>query len=151
MRFLFPGFLFALLAIAIPIIIHLFNFRKFRKVYFSNVRFLKSIEQQTASRQNLKHLLVLFARILAIIFLVLAFARPYISADDSAGTARQAVSIYIDNSYSMEGVNREGTLLDEARRRAKEVAGEYGLNDRFQLLTNDLRESTKDCSVMKIS
>ena len=137
MRFLFPGFLFALLAIAIPIIIHLFNFRKFRKVYFSNVRFLKSIEQQTASRQNLKHLLVLFARILAIIFLVLAFARPYISADDSAGTARQAVSIYIDNSYSMEGVNREGTLLDEARRRAKEVAAEYGLNDRFQLLTND--------------
>ena len=101
MRFLFPGFLFALLAIAIPIIIHLFNFRKFKKVYFSNVRFLKSIEQQTASRQNLKNLLVLAARILAITFLVFAFARPYIARDDAKVSARQVASIYIDNSYSM--------------------------------------------------
>ncbi|NEU08403.1 hypothetical protein GZH53_08795 [Flavihumibacter sp. R14] len=137
MRFLFPGFLFALLAIAIPVIIHLFNFRKFRTVYFSNVRFLKSIDQQTASRRNLKNLLVLAARVLAITFLVLAFARPYISNDKSAGTSRRVASIYIDNSYSMEGVNREGTLLDEARRRAKEIAAEYSLNDKFQLLTND--------------
>ena len=137
MRFLFPGFLFALLAIAIPIIIHLFNFRKFKKVYFSNVRFLKSIEQQTASRQNLKHLLILVMRILAISFLVFAFARPYISEDPNAAASRQVVSIYIDNSYSMEGVNREGSLLDEARRRAKEIAAGYNINDRFQLLTND--------------
>ena len=137
MRFLFPGFLFALLAVAVPIIIHLFNFRKFKKVYFSNVRFLKSIEQQTGSRQNLKNLLVLAARVLAITFLVLAFARPYISNDERGGMARQAVSIYVDNSYSMEGVNREGTLLDEARRRAKEIAAQYSLNDKFQILTND--------------
>ena len=137
MRFLFPGFLFALLAVAIPIIIHLFNFRKFKKVYFSNVKFLKSIEQQTASRQNLKNLLVLAARILAIVFLVFAFARPYIQNNDATASNRQAVSVYIDNSYSMEGVNREGSLLDEARRRAKEIATAYTLNDKFQLLTND--------------
>ncbi|HUH33086.1 MAG TPA: BatA domain-containing protein, partial [Daejeonella sp.] len=137
MRFLFPGFLFALLAIAIPIIIHLFNFRKFKKVYFSNVKFLKSIEQQTASRQNLKNLLVLAARILAIAFLVFAFARPYIRNNVATASSRQSVSVYIDNSYSMEGVNREGSLLDEARRRAKEIAAAYTLNDKFQLLTND--------------
>jgi len=137
MRFLFPGFLFALLAVAIPIIIHLFNFRKFKKVYFSNVKFLKSIEQQTASRQNLKNLLVLAARILAIIFLVLAFSRPYIRNNDTTASSQQSVSVYIDNSYSMEGVNREGSLLDEARRRAKEIAAAYTLNDKFQLLTND--------------
>lgn len=138
MRFLSPGFLFALLAIAIPIIIHLFNFRKFRKVYFSNVRFLKFVQIQTSSRQHLKDRLILAARILALSFLVFAFARPYIpNAEQKNAYQEQVVSIFIDNSYSMEAVNKEGTLLDEAKRRAKEIASAYSLNDKFQLLTND--------------
>ncbi|MHB1177052.1 MAG: vWA domain-containing protein [Daejeonella sp.] len=138
MRFLSPGFLFALLAIAIPIIIHLFNFRKFRKVYFSNVRFLKSVQIQTSSRQHLKDRLILTSRILALTFLVFAFARPYIPNPEQNGSFQQeVVSIFIDNSYSMEAVNKEGTLMDEAKRRAKEIASAYSLNDKFQLLTND--------------
>lgn len=138
MRFLSPGFLFALLTIAIPVIIHLFNFRKFRKVYFSNVRFLKNVQIQTSSRQHLKDRLILAARILGISFLVFAFARPYIPLADQLNTFQQQVlSIYIDNSYSMEAVNKEGTLLDEAKRRAREIASAYSLNDKFQLLTND--------------
>lgn len=138
MRFLSPGFLFALLAIAIPIIIHLFNFRKFKKVYFSNVRFLKSVQIQTSSRQHLKDRLILASRILALTFLVFAFARPYIPNPEHTDSFRQeVVSIFVDNSYSMEAVNKEGTLLDEAKRRAKEIASAYSLNDKFQLLTND--------------
>src|SRR3989339_322968 len=138
MRFLSPGFLFALLTIAIPVIIHLFNFRKFKKVYFSNVRFLKNVQIQTSSRQHLKDRLILATRILAISFLVLAFARPYIPVADQQNAFQQEVlSIYIDNSYSMEAVNKEGTLLDEAKRRAREIASAYSLNDKFQLLTND--------------
>ncbi|RZK77510.1 MAG: hypothetical protein EOO92_12775 [Pedobacter sp.] len=120
MNFLYPGFLFALLAIAIPIVIHLFNFRKFKKVYFSNVQFLKEAKEQNSSREKLKHLLVLISRILAITFLVLAFARPFISSGERANPAgRNVINIYIDNSYSMETVNKEGNLLDEAKRKAK--------------------------------
>ena len=138
MRFLSPGFLFALLAIAIPIIIHLFNFRKFKKVYFSNVRFLKFVQIQTSSRQHLKDRLILAARILALTFLVFAFARPYIpNPDQKNAYQEQVVSIFIDNSYSMEAVNKEGTLLDEAKRRAREIASAYSLNDKFQILTHD--------------
>ena len=138
MRFLDPGFLFALLAIAIPIIIHLFNFRKFKKVYFSNVRFLKFVQIQTSSRQHLKDRLILASRILALAFLVFAFARPYISNPDQKNVyQQQVISIFVDNSYSMEAVNTEGTLLDESKRRAKEIASAYSLNDKFQLLTND--------------
>ena len=139
MKFLFPGFLFALLTVAIPVIIHLFNFRKFKKVYFSNVTFLKEIQQQTSSSRNLKHLLLLLARALIIIFLVLAFARPYIPDENqkNASFQQQAVSIYVDNSYSMESLNKEGSLLDEAKRRAKEIASAYSINDKYQLLTND--------------
>ncbi len=138
MSFLFPGFLFALTAAAIPVIVHLYNFRKFKRVYFSNVRFLKSVKQSTRASQKIRNRLILAARILAIVFLVLAFARPYIPAEEQASPGRPGVvSIYIDNSYSMETVNREGSLLDEAKRRAREIASAYSLNDKFQILTND--------------
>jgi len=138
MNFLYPGFLFALIAVAIPVIIHLFNFRKFKKVYFSNVQLLKEVEQQNSSKEKLKNLLILLSRILAIIFLVLAFAQPYIPLSNQKTTSlNNSVSIYIDNSYSMEAINKDGNLLDEAKRRAKELVKSFGLNDRFQLLTND--------------
>ncbi len=138
MNFLYPGFLFALLTVAIPVIIHLFNFRKFKKVYFSNVAFLKEIKEQNSSRERLKNLLILLCRILAIIFLVLAFARPFLPSTSKIDQSKgNIVSIYIDNSYSMEAVNKEGNLLDEAKRKAKEIVKAFQLNDRFQLLTND--------------
>ena len=138
MRFLFPAFLFALSAVIIPVIIHLFNFRKFKKVHFSNVSFLKDIQQQTSSARKLRDLLLMAVRILVIVFLVLAFAKPYIPSDPGSGSfQQQVVGVYIDNSYSMEATNREGSLLDEAKRRAKEIAAAYGPNDRFQLLSND--------------
>jgi hypothetical protein len=139
MNFLYPGFLFALLAVAIPILIHLFNFRKFKKVYFSNVQFLTQAKEQNSSREKLKNLLILCSRILAITFLVFAFARPYLSSglEEQAPGLRNQVNIYIDNSYSMESVNRDGSLLDEAKRKAKEIVKSYGVNDQFRLLTND--------------
>src|SRR6201996_9393655 len=138
MHFLYPAFLFALVSLAIPVIIHLFNFRRYQKVYFSNVQFLKEIQEQQASRRNLKERLILASRLLALLFLVFAFARPYIPGKNSANAGKQqAVSIFVDNSYSMQTLNKEGTLLDEAKRRAKEIASAYNINDRFQLLTQD--------------
>ena len=138
MRFLFPEFLFALLLIAIPVIIHLFNFRKFKKVYFSNVKFLKAIEIQTIAAQKLKERLILASRILALIFLVFAFAQPYIkNKNDNQAYKNYAVSIYLDNSYSMEAVNKDGSLLDEGKRKVIEIIKSYSLNDKFQLITNN--------------
>ncbi|MFB9844884.1 BatA domain-containing protein [Mucilaginibacter ginsenosidivorans] len=138
MQFLYPAFLFALITLAIPVIIHLFNFRRYQKVYFSNVQFLREIQEQQASRRNLKERLILASRLLALLFLVLAFARPFIPGKNVANAGKQqVVSIFVDNSYSMQALNREGSLLDEAKRRAKEIASAYGINDRFQLLTQD--------------
>ncbi|MCX2575327.1 BatA domain-containing protein [Pedobacter sandarakinus] len=138
MNFLYPGFLFALLSVAIPVIIHLFNFRRFKKIYFSNVQLLKEVEQQHSSREKLKNLLILLTRIVAIIFLVLAFAQPYIPLSEQKNVSlNNVVSVFIDNSYSMETINQDGSLLDEAKKRAQEVVKGFGVNDRFQLLTND--------------
>lgn len=138
MQFVYPAFIFGLLSLAIPIIIHLFHFRRYNKVYFSNVQFLKNIQQKQSSRKNLKRRLILASRMLALAFLVLAFSKPYIPSQHNATLSKQhVISVFIDNSYSMQTINREGSLLDEARRRAKEIAAGYGLNDRFQLLTQD--------------
>jgi len=138
MSFTYPAFLFALSAIAIPVIIHLFNFRKFKTVYFSNVRFLKEVKQETQAKSKLKHLLVLTARILAITFLVLAFTQPFIPAQNNQKPiGDKTISIFIDNSFSMEAISKNGALLDEAKKRALEIVSAYKPTDRFQLLTND--------------
>ena len=74
MNFQNPKLLYALLAIAIPIIIHLFNLQRNKKIYFSSIRFLKEIKQKKQQRTKLKNLLILLSRILAISFLTMAFA-----------------------------------------------------------------------------
>ena len=137
MNFLFPTFLIGLLAIAIPIIIHLFNFRKYKKVYFTNVQFLKELKQESDSKSKLKEWLILAMRILAIACLVFAFAQPFIPGKIKAVQGEKAISIYIDNSFSMESTNKKGTLLENAKQYAAEIANTFNASDKFQLLTND--------------
>ncbi len=137
MNFLFPTFLIGLAAIAIPIIIHLFNFRKYKKVYFTNVQFLKELKQESDSKSKLKEWLILAMRILAIVCLVFAFAQPFIPGKTKAIQGQKAISIYIDNSFSMENTNKKGTLLENAKEYATEIVNTFNASDKFQLLTND--------------
>jgi len=139
MQFVNPVFLFGLFAIAIPVIIHLFNFRRFKKVFFTNVRFIRKLKQETKKRSELRHLIILALRILAIASLVMAFAQPYIPFKPGQApiAARNAVSIFVDNSFSMEATGKNGTLLDEAVQKAREIAAAYKGSDDFHLLTND--------------
>ncbi|NQU88270.1 MAG: BatA domain-containing protein [Mariniphaga sp.] len=139
MKFLFPYFLFALAAVAIPIIIHLFNFRRYKTVFFSNVEFLKNIKKESKRKSKLKQLLILIARILVITCLVFAFAQPYISQNNRDHTnANQAVAVYVDNSFSMNARGEQGQLLEAARNKAIEIARVYKPGTKFLLITNDL-------------
>jgi hypothetical protein len=138
MSFLYPSFLLALSAVAIPIIIHLFNFRRYKTIYFSNVRFLKEVKEQTDSRSRLKHLLILLCRILAITFLVLAFAQPFIKSKTAPVAAgKKSISIFIDNSFSMGQLSSDVPLLEQAKLKAREIVSAYGPDDLFQLITED--------------
>lgn len=132
-------FLWALTALLIPIIIHLFNFRRYKKVYFTNVRFLKELQLESQSKSRLKELLILLFRLLAVACLVLAFAQPVITsnADKKVNLNKKTISIYIDNSFSMEGVNKQGPLLESAKRIAKDIVNSYTSSDQFHLITND--------------
>ncbi len=137
MQFVFPYFLAALATLAIPIIIHLFYFRRFKKVYFTNVRFLKEVKEETSNRQKLRNLLVLLMRCLAIIFLVLAFAQPFIPRSGAVKRGEKAVSVFVDNSFSMNALSKDAPLLELAKQRARDIVKAYAPDDRFQILTND--------------
>ncbi|MFC2101888.1 BatA domain-containing protein [Bacteroidota bacterium] len=138
MSFASPLFLYGLFALAIPIIIHLINFRRYKKVWFTNVRFLAEIKQERQRRSELKQWILLAIRLLAITALVFAFAQPYLpSALQSDKQQQQGVSIYVDNSFSMDAIGSEGKLIETAKEKAREVVSAYKPSDRFQLLTND--------------
>lgn len=138
MQFLYPGFLAALGFLAVPVIVHLFNFVRYKKIYFSNVHFLKEVKEETQSRSRLKHLLILASRLLAVFFLVFAFAQPFLPAKNSMiKEGSKAVSIYIDNSFSMAAIGKNGTLLDEAKKDALDIIKSFAPSDQFQILTND--------------
>ncbi len=139
MKFLYPAFLFSLFAVAIPVIIHLFSFRRYKTVYFSHVGFLKDIKKESEKRSKLKQLLMLIARILTIIFLVFAFSQPYIPSKNQETThSSEIIGVYIDNSFSMNALSEQGQLLEQARNKAVEIGQAYPAGTKFRLLTNDL-------------
>jgi hypothetical protein len=138
MSFLYPSFLFGLLAISIPIIIHLFNFQKPKKVLFTNVKFLKVVKENTSTKLKLKHLLILLSRIGFILFLVLAFAQPFIESKNSeAIKGDQQVSLYLDNSFSMENELEDGKAIDIGVKSIEALTGLYSPNTKYTLLTNE--------------
>lgn len=144
MSFKNPEFLYALFALLIPVIIHLFNFRRYKKQWFSNIQFLKNISTQTRKQNKLKHLLVLIARILAYALIVVAFAGPRFGTyKEQSTTACNLTSIYVDNSFSMTGEGETGRLLDEALEQARMVVRQSPRDARYILLTNDVRNSRR--------
>jgi hypothetical protein len=138
MQFIYPSFLFALLVLVIPIVIHLFQLRRYKKVVFSDIRFLKQITEQNQKQRNIKEWIILAARCLALASLVFAFAKPFIPFNQKEIVRNnKAISIFIDNSLSMSQLGKEGQLLEVAKNKAKDIASFYGDNDLFQILTND--------------
>ena len=132
-----PQLLYALSAIAIPIILHLFNLRKYKTIRFSSIRFLKEIKQAKRSRSHLKNLLILLSRIFAITFLVLAFTKPYIPSNNQQKEFVKSIFFYIDNSFSMESVSEDGSLFEIAKSKAEQISNQYDSQTEFYLITND--------------
>ena len=137
MNFLYPAFLWALTALAIPVIIHLFNFRKTTRIYFSSNRFLKQVKEVTSAKRRLKHYLILASRLLFLFFLVIVFAQPIIPAREQLG-ADHSVLIYIDNSQSMSAQMSDKTQgLQAALRFAQTIVSQFPADTKFKILTND--------------
>ncbi len=139
MQFLYPTFLWALAAVSIPIIIHLFNFRKYKRIVFSDIRFLKQVQEESKAKRKLREWLILACRVLCISLLVFAFAQPFIPAQENSVVAGQrVVSIFIDNSFSMNNEGSEGTLIETAKEKARAIVKAYNNTNQFQILSNEL-------------
>lgn len=139
LAFKHPEYLFFLFAIAIPIIIHLFSFRKYKKVYFHNLQLIKNIQiEQNSTKSKLKELLILISRIGMITFLVLAFAQPYIPHDNNhIHKSDEAIAIYIDNSFSTQSESENGIVLEFEKKKAIEITDAYSAETKFYLFTNN--------------
>ncbi len=137
MSFLQPGYLYGLLVLAIPIIIHLFNFRRTKKVYFSNSQFLREVKESKSAKRKLKHLLILASRLFFLFFLILAFAQPFIPSTEIE-EQQDLVYIYLDNSLSMDNeVASNLSALDLGIQNVERILDLYPRETRFKLLTND--------------
>lgn len=111
MHFKHPEILYALFLLVIPIAIHLFNLRRFKKTLFTNVKFLKSIQLETRKSEHLKKWLLLLTRSLLFISLIVAFAQPYLSKKPLKDNR---ITFILDNSMSMQAKTNGEELLKSA-------------------------------------
>jgi len=114
MAFKYPAILYTLFLLIIPIIIHLFQLRKFKKTQFTNVSFLKTLQLETRKSSQIKKWLILASRILFLTCLILAFAQPFFKTQGATSNAQKETVIYLDNSFSMQVKgDRDGSLLNQ--------------------------------------
>lgn len=133
MQFKHPELLYALFLLLIPIIVHLFQLRKFQKEAFTNVAFLKEVTQQTRKSSQLKKWLILLTRLLLLAAIIFAFAQPFISKTNIFNTDKETV-IYLDNSFSMQAKGKQGELL---KRAIQDLISNVPENQKLSLFTND--------------
>ncbi|HEX2961177.1 MAG TPA: BatA domain-containing protein [Ignavibacteriales bacterium] len=138
MTFLNPAILFGLIATAIPVLLHLLNLRKLKRIEFSTLTFLKELQKNKIRRIKLKQWLLLALRFLIILFVVFSFARPTIQGIAIGGTtssAKTTAVFILDNTFSMSVVNEKGSDFNRARQVIKTLLNELQEGDEVALIT----------------
>jgi hypothetical protein len=137
MTFLNPAILFGLLAASIPILIHLLNLRKLKKIEFSTLIFLKELQKNKIRKIKIKQWLLLLLRVLLILFIVLAFARPTlkgIAIGGTASTAKTTAVFIIDDTFSMGLLNAKGSFLNQSKEIITTILDEFQEGDEVALV-----------------
>jgi hypothetical protein len=134
-QFTFPIFLVAGLSLLIPLLIHLFNLRRYKTVFFPHTRFLKNLQLHSRKQSQVRYKWLMITRMLFLAFLIFAFAQPFFSAKNNTAGSNTLTALYIDNSPSMSLRNGQRNLLDIAKENALHLL-QYG-NGKFLVLSND--------------
>ncbi len=122
----------------IPILIHLFNRQRVKRIKFSSIRYLKSLQKTRMRRLKIKQLILLLLRTLIILMIVIAFARPATEGSYSSvlGSAAQAsVVMLVDNSLSMSTETKEGSLFEFAKHEASKTMDNFEAKDEIALIS----------------
>lgn len=140
LQFLHPQVLWALLTLLLPIIIHLFNFKRYQKIYFSNLKFLKNLNIENKRRSKVKKWLLLLLRLLALACIIIAFSQPYIfnkNGNNKHLQQSECFTLYIDNSFSMNAETERGNALELAKNKAIELINSYPNYSRIRIYSNN--------------
>ncbi len=166
MIFLNPAVLFGLLAASIPVLIHLLNLRKLKRIDFSTLAFLKEMQKNKIRKIKLKQWLLLALRVLIILFLVTAFARPTLKGIAIGGTtsaAKTTAVFVLDNTSSMSVVDAKGSYLNQAKATMKQLVSQLQEGDEAALIlvsdhgrevlkpTSNLSQFVKEINEVQIS
>lgn len=133
MGLLNPALLLLGLAIAVPLVLHLFQRQHGPRVVFPALRYLRRAEMENARRIKLRQLLLLALRLAALVLIALAAARPFVRAVGDGHLPTAAV-IILDNSMSTGLVDGERRVFDALQARALEALAQAGPDDRFWLI-----------------
>jgi len=132
MQFKHPEILWALFLLVIPILIHLFQLRRFTKTPFTNVAMLQKVVSESRKSNTLKKWLLLITRLLLFAAIIIAFAQPFI-ATNTALQKKETV-VYLDDSFSMQAKNNGISLLEKA---VQDFIKNIGADTEFSLFTNE--------------
>jgi hypothetical protein len=135
MSFIYPVFLLSLLAIAIPILIHLYNWRKYQKVQFPDISFLEHVVITSKKYAQIQNWKLLLLRIALLFLLVFAFAQPILNRQNT--TPSELMAIYIDNSMSMGVAKGQKTFFDDIKEAAKHVLKQLNPNQTIKWIDNN--------------
>jgi hypothetical protein len=154
MQFKHPEILYFLFLLLIPILVHLFQLRRFKKEYFTNVQFLKELSLQTRKSSQIKKWLLLTTRLLILTALIFAFAQPFFEAKDAKAVTNETY-IVVDNSFSMQAQGQRGPLF---KRVLEDLQQHLPENQNFSLITSDdnfwetdIKSSQKEIQNLKYS
>lgn len=134
MSFLVPAFLFGLIGIAVPVLIHLVKRRQLQTIPWAAHRFLRMVVQKQQKRKKTEDLILLLLRCLLVGLLAIAFAQPFISFSNTGKDAATGqpvsgqVAFLIDLSGSMSWAEGGSTRLDEAIAVARREVGSLSSN-----------------------
>lgn len=131
MTFLNPLFLVGLAAAAVPLLLHIIQTQRIRKVYFSTLHFLRLVHRRRSMRIRMSRLLLLLARMGLAALLTLAFAQPYFTSPTFAflNAGPRTVGVLWDNAGSMRAQDSGLTMAEKARARATELFKSLGQRD----------------------
>jgi len=132
MQFKHPEILWALFLLVIPILIHLFELRRFTKTPFTNVAMLQKVVSESRKSNTLKKWLLLFTRLLLLAAIIIAFAQPFTSA--VTALQEKETVVYLDDSFSMQAKNNGISILEKA---VQELIKNIGGETEFSLFTNE--------------
>ena len=139
--FLYPLFLFGLAAASLPILIHLLNRRRLKRIRFPAVRFILLSQKRISRSYRLRHWLLLALRTLAVIFLALLLANPIFQTGAGlfAGGGPVALVVLLDNSLSMRW-SGDGNGFKQAKEAARLLLSALNDNDRAALIPTNISE-----------